>query len=148
MKNIWEVKSIKMHFNLDTDCDNVLDWRDCRPFNPKRQDTNCPYCNSPHYKLIYESSFDNTGNLYECLRCHRQFSGDDLRTVEDRAYKARQRGKTVTLYKCRRCHRTFRQDNRKFQRTKRCPDCGSSELEIRKYVPPRKQKQKQRQRKR
>jgi len=33
--NFWKVEPI--HFNLDTDRDNVLDYKDCRPFNPKKQ---------------------------------------------------------------------------------------------------------------
>lgn len=37
MKNIWKVKPIKFHFNLDTDRDRVPDFMDCRPFNPMKQ---------------------------------------------------------------------------------------------------------------
>ena len=34
----WKVKPIKIHFNLDTDKDGVLDRFDCRPFDYWRQD--------------------------------------------------------------------------------------------------------------
>lgn len=30
-------KPIKVRFNFDTDRDRVMDWKDCAPFNPKRQ---------------------------------------------------------------------------------------------------------------
>lgn len=33
-----KVSATKLHFNLDTDRDGVSDWKDCSPFNPKRQD--------------------------------------------------------------------------------------------------------------
>ena len=31
-------KPIRLRFNFDTDRDGVFDWRDCSPFNPRRQD--------------------------------------------------------------------------------------------------------------
>lgn len=34
-----KIKMIPIHFNLDTDRDKVLDHKDCRPFNPKKQHT-------------------------------------------------------------------------------------------------------------
>ena len=38
MRNYWKIKPIKVHFGLDTDRDRITDWKDCKPFNPKRQD--------------------------------------------------------------------------------------------------------------
>jgi hypothetical protein len=38
--NIWKVNTLntrKHHFSMDTDRDGVLDYRDCRPFNPRKQ---------------------------------------------------------------------------------------------------------------
>ena len=32
-----KIKTIPIRFNLDTDRDGVFDWKDCRPFNQKRQ---------------------------------------------------------------------------------------------------------------
>lgn len=39
MKNTWKVKPIfkPFSFKLDTDRDGVVDWRDCQPFNPRKQ---------------------------------------------------------------------------------------------------------------
>jgi len=37
MRNYWKVKPLKLHFNLDTDKDKVKDYKDCRPFNPRKQ---------------------------------------------------------------------------------------------------------------
>jgi hypothetical protein len=34
---IIKIKPIKLRFNFDTDKDKVLDFRDCKPFNPKKQ---------------------------------------------------------------------------------------------------------------
>lgn len=33
-----KVSATKLHFNFDTDRDGVSDWKDCSPFDPKRQD--------------------------------------------------------------------------------------------------------------
>lgn len=35
--NHWKVKPIKLHFDLDSDRDGVIDYKDCRPFNPYKQ---------------------------------------------------------------------------------------------------------------
>ena len=35
MDNYWKVKPIRLHFNLDSDRDNVPDWKDCMPFNSR-----------------------------------------------------------------------------------------------------------------
>jgi len=40
--NYWKIKPFKpakIHFNLDSDRDKVMDWRDCQPFNPWKQDS-------------------------------------------------------------------------------------------------------------
>lgn len=37
MKNIWQVRPIKIHFGFDTDRDGVKDRFDCRPFDPQKQ---------------------------------------------------------------------------------------------------------------
>jgi len=36
--NYWKIKPIKVHFGLDSDRDKVPDWRDCQPFNKRKQD--------------------------------------------------------------------------------------------------------------
>jgi len=38
LPNYWKVKPIKTHFEFDTDRDGVIDYQDCQPFNPLKQD--------------------------------------------------------------------------------------------------------------
>jgi len=47
------------HFNLDTDNDLVPDWRDCRPFNPRKQ-----HAGPSEYKLYSEEDYEK---LYKKL---------------------------------------------------------------------------------
>jgi len=52
-----KIKPIKMHFGLDSDRDKVKDWRDCQPFNKRRQHM------GPTEFRITENNFDEAQHI-------------------------------------------------------------------------------------
>jgi len=48
-----KIKPMKVHFSLDSDRDGVDDRKDCRPFNPKRQDWDIEGAKKRGYRIEY-----------------------------------------------------------------------------------------------
>jgi len=61
--NPFKVKKVKInpvHFRLDSDRDKVFDFKDCRPFNPKKQDEDLE---DLHFSLVKQSIREYGGEL-------------------------------------------------------------------------------------
>ena len=50
---IRPIKPIRVRFNLDLDRDGVKDYKDCRPFNPKKQHISKTFYNPRYYLQVF-----------------------------------------------------------------------------------------------
>ena len=66
--NTWRVKPIRVHFNLDSDRDGILDHKDCKPFNPHKQ----------HISENEEEKLRKVEKTYKLIEQHKKLksSGD------------------------------------------------------------------------